>query len=90
MTLDVVTGGAGFVGSHLVDSLLSAGRRVLVIDDLSVGRLTNLEAHRDHPGFSFVQADVADKPAMLRLLDGAERVFHLAARADIVPAPLFV
>ncbi len=86
MTFDVVTGGAGFIGSHLVDSLLAAGRPVLVIDDLSVGRLANLAAHRDHPGLSFVQADVADKPEMLRLLAGAERVFHLAARADIVPS----
>ena len=86
MTLDVVTGGAGFVGSHLVDALLAVGRRVRVIDDLSVGRLANIEQHRDNPNLDFVQADVADKPAMLSHIKGAQRVFHLAARADIVPS----
>jgi UDP-glucose 4-epimerase len=86
--LDIVTGGAGFVGSHLVDALLAAGRRVRVVDDLSVGRLANVARYRDHPAFDFIQADVADKPAMLGALEGAERVFHLAARADIVPSIL--
>ncbi len=86
MSFDVVTGGAGFVGSHLVDRLLAEGARVRVIDDLSVGRLANLRQHDGNPQLEFIRADVADKAAMLRLFEGAGRVFHLAARADIVPS----
>lgn len=84
--MDVVTGGAGFVGSHLVEKLLANGRQVIAIDNLSVGRLDNLAHLADNPGLRFVEADVADKAAMMSLLNGAERVFHLAARADIVPS----
>ncbi|MBK3732708.1 UDP-glucose 4-epimerase [Azospirillum brasilense] len=83
---DVVTGGAGFIGSHLVDALVAQGRSVLAIDNLAVGRLSNLAAHEGNPAFRFVQADVADRAEMARLLAGAERVFHLAALADIVPS----
>ncbi|TWA61029.1 UDP-glucose 4-epimerase [Azospirillum brasilense] len=83
---DVVTGGAGFIGSHLVDALVAQGRTVLAIDNLAVGRLSNLAAHEGNPAFRFVQADVADRAEMARLLAGAERVFHLAALADIVPS----
>lgn len=84
--LDVVTGGAGFIGSHLVDRLMAEGRRVLVIDNLAVGRLDNLVQHRADPRFRFVQANVSDRAAMRELLAGADRVFHLAALADIVPS----
>lgn len=83
---DVVTGGAGFIGSHLVDALLAAGREVCVIDNLAVGRLENLSHHRTNPNLRIAIADVADKAAMLKLLAGADRVFHLAAMADIVPS----
>jgi len=83
---DVVTGGAGFIGSHLVDTLLAQGRRVRAIDDLSVGRAANLQQHAGNPAFELSVADVADKAAIAGLLDGADRVFHLAARADIVPS----
>jgi UDP-glucose 4-epimerase len=84
--LDVVTGGAGFIGSHLVDQLIAAKRRILVIDNLAVGRLDNLAQHKDDPHFSFVQADVSDRQTMRQLIAGADRVFHLAALADIVPS----
>lgn len=83
---DLVTGAAGFIGSHLVDALLAAGRRVVGLDNLAVGRLANLEQHRGNPAFRFVQADVADRAAMRQVMQGAERVFHLAALADIVPS----
>ncbi len=83
---DVVTGGAGFIGSHLVDALLARGRTVRVIDNLAVGRLENLQQHRNNPRFGVVVADVADKSNIQRLVAGAERVFHLAAMADIVPS----
>jgi len=83
---DIVTGGAGFIGSHLVDALLASGRPVLAIDDLSIGRRVNNAAHEGNPNFRFVEASVVDRKGMLELFPGAERVFHLAALADIVPS----
>jgi UDP-glucose 4-epimerase len=83
---DVVTGGAGFIGSHLVDALLDAGRHVQVIDDFSVGRRSNLAQHDGHPRLAVTTANVADRSAMRTLIAGAHRVFHLAARAAIVPS----
>ena len=83
---DVVTGGAGFIGSHLVDALLAQGRRVVAIDNLAVGRLANFAHHRENPSLTFIQADVADRAAMEEAFKGADRVFHLAALADIVPS----
>ena len=83
---DLVTGAAGFIGSHLVDALLASGRTVVGLDNLAVGRLANLQQHRENPNFRFIQADVADRAAMRDAIAGAERVFHLAALADIVPS----
>src|ERR1700722_763954 len=84
--LDIVTGGAGFIGSHLVDALLAAGRSVLAIDDLAVGRSVNLAQHAANPAFRFIEASVVDRVLMKELFKGADRVFHLAALADIVPS----
>ncbi|HLH87354.1 MAG TPA: SDR family oxidoreductase [Xanthobacteraceae bacterium] len=86
MDLDVVTGGGGFIGSHLVDRLIADGRSVRVLDSFVVGRRANLSQHARNPRLEIVEADVADKGAVMRAIDGAERVFHLAARADIVPS----
>jgi UDP-glucose 4-epimerase len=83
---DIVTGGAGFIGSHLVDALMAEGRSVLVIDDLAVGRRSNLVQHAANPRFRFVEASVSDRARMKELFEGADRVFHLAAMADIVPS----
>jgi UDP-glucose 4-epimerase len=83
---DIVTGGAGFIGSHLVDALLAKGRSVVAIDDLSVGRRSNLARHAANPKLRFVEANVCDRSHMLASFDGAGRVFHLAALADIVPS----
>ncbi|HVJ52105.1 MAG TPA: NAD-dependent epimerase/dehydratase family protein [Aliidongia sp.] len=83
---DVVTGGAGFIGSHLVDRLLADRRKVLVIDSMVVGRPANLAQHCDNPDLRVEIADVSDRAAMRDLIQGADRVFHLAARADIVPS----
>ena len=83
--LDIVTGGGGFIGSHLVDRLLAEERRVRVIDNFSVGNPRNLEQHRGNPRLEVVTCDIGEEP-IGTLFTGAERVFHLAARADIVPS----
>jgi UDP-glucose 4-epimerase len=84
--LDVVTGGAGFIGSHLVDRLLAEGRHVRVVDNMVSGHPRNLVQHQNNPNLEVQVGDVADMEFMRRLCQGAERVFHLAARADIVPS----
>lgn len=82
----LVTGGAGFIGSHLVDSLIAEGHEVHVIDNLSVGHLSNIQHHRDNPRFHFHERDITDLESIRPLFKDIERVFHLAARADIVPS----
>src|SRR3954469_23185312 len=84
--LDLVTGGAGFIGSHLVDRLLTEGRRVRVLDNFVVGRRANLKQHETNSRLEVIDGDVADTGRVASVLDGADRVFHLAARADIVPS----
>ncbi|MGO9607179.1 MAG: SDR family oxidoreductase [Candidatus Binataceae bacterium] len=84
--LNLVTGGAGFIGSHLVDYLLNRGERVRVIDNFVVGRRTNLKHHEENSDLEVVDADVEDGEAVTAACEGVERVFHLAARADIVPS----
>lgn len=84
--IDLVTGGGGFIGSHLVDRLLAEGRAVRVLDNFVVGRRANLKQHSGNPRLEIVEADVADRDAVDAASKGAERVFHLAARADIVPS----
>ena len=82
----LVTGGAGFIGSHLVDHLLNDGHRVTVIDNLSTGRLSNLEHQKGNPLFRFVKADIVDFEGIQSLFKDQSVVFHLAALADIVPS----
>ncbi len=84
--IDLVTGGGGFIGSHLVDRLLADGRTVRVLDNFVVGNPRNLEQHKGHRRLEVTQGDVRDRDAVDKLVGGAERVFHLAARADIVPS----
>jgi len=82
----VVTGGAGFIGSHLVERLLKDGHSVTVLDNFSTGRPENLAHLKDSPGLKVVQADIADGQAIKSHFQGADWVFHLAALADIVPS----
>jgi UDP-glucose 4-epimerase len=79
MKVSLVTGGAGFIGSHLVEAQLAAGHRVIVMDDLSTGSLGNLERIRDNPNFCLVNETIANESLLCRLLDEADEVYHLAA-----------
>lgn len=82
----LVTGGAGFIGSHLVDLLLERGHPVRVVDDFANGRRENLDAHAHDPRLAVAKVDIRDRPALEREFEGVDWVFHLAALADIVPS----
>jgi UDP-glucose 4-epimerase len=79
LVTSLVTGGAGFIGSHLVERLLAAGHRVIVLDDLSTGSLANLESVQSHPRLRLVLDTIANEPRLGELLDEADEVYHLAA-----------
>ncbi len=85
----IVTGGCGFIGSHLVDYLMGKGHEVSVIDNLTNGSIENIKQHRDNPRLKFFQLDIADyekREKLGKIFQGADWVFHLAALADIVPS----
>jgi UDP-glucose 4-epimerase len=82
----LVTGGAGFIGSHLVDRLLADGHRVTVVDNNSTGRPENLAHILDHQNLIIHVADIMDSNAIAPMFEGIDWVFHLAALADIVPS----
>src|SRR6266496_22484 len=82
----VVTGGAGFIGSHMVDLLLARGYEVRVIDNLVGGRAENLEHHRDQPKLVFRQQDLRSTDPDDALFESADYVFHFAGVGDIVPS----
>lgn len=82
----LVTGGCGFIGSHLVDRLLLEGHEVIVIDNCSTGRLENLDHQRENKNLTIVQADICDSEKISLLFENIDWVFHLAAVADIVPS----
>lgn len=82
----LVTGGAGFIGSHLVEKLVSLGHKVVAIDNLASGKRTNLENIPAGADFTFYQADVVEKETIQPYFENVDWVFHLAALADIVPS----
>ena len=86
-----ITGGAGFIGSHLAEALLATGHQVTVLDNLSTGAMENIEHLKDHQGFRYVIDSVTNEPVLAELIDGADVVFHLAAAVGvklIVEAPV--
>jgi UDP-glucose 4-epimerase len=88
----LVTGGAGFIGSHLVEALLGAGNEVVVLDSLSTGRLSNLVGIKDDPNLRFVQGSVLDDLAVDQAVRDCDVVVHLAAAVGvklIVEQPLY-
>lgn len=82
----LVTGGCGFIGSHMVDRLLAEGHEVLVIDNLASGQVRNLEHHRENKNLHVHIADISQFEKIVDLFEGVEHVYHLAALADIVPS----
>lgn len=81
----IITGAAGFIGSHLADRLLDEGHEVVAVDDLSTGRESNLSAAVAR-GARFQRVSVTDQAGLARAFEGADWVFHLAGLADIVPS----
>jgi UDP-glucose 4-epimerase len=79
----LVTGGAGFIGSHLTERLLAEGHAVTVIDDFSTGRRENVAHLASRPGFHLIEGTVLDEPLMDRLVGEADRVFHLASAVGV-------
>ncbi len=82
----LVTGGAGFIGSHLVDRLLNDGHQVIVLDNFSTGRLENLEHHKENEAITIHQVDLHKREKVEPYFEGVDWVFHMAALADIVPS----
>ena len=79
----LLTGGAGFVGSHLADALLERGHSVTIVDDLSTGSIANVAHLKGRPGFTYVIDTIMKEPLTAELVDGADVVFHLAAAVGV-------
>lgn len=79
----LVTGGAGFIGSHLIENLIGRGKTVCVLDDLSTGRVSNIEKYFDHPGFSFVEDSVLNQKSVDSCVGSCREVVHLAAAVGV-------
>jgi len=79
----LITGGAGFIGSHLAERLLQAGHEVGVIDNLSTGSIDNIAHLKRMPGFSYVIDTIDNEPLLAESIDGSEVVFHLAAAVGV-------
>ena len=79
----LVTGGAGFIGSHIVDHLIEKGKPVRVIDNLASGSMENLAQWHDHDLFEFVEADLLDKDKLIDVIKGCDEVYHFAANPEV-------
>src|SRR5688500_7869784 len=79
----LITGGAGFIGSHLCEALIERGEQVTAIDDLSTGSAKNLAKIRSHPQFRLVVDTVANVPVLSELVDTSDLVVHLAAAVGV-------
>lgn len=79
----LVTGGAGFIGSHLADALLAEGNRIVALDDFSTGRMDNIAHLMDHPDFELVRGNITDEGVVDDLASGADVLVHLAASVGV-------
>lgn len=84
--ISLVTGGAGFIGSHIVDRLIEEGHEVRVIDNFSTGRPQNLDHQKENPLLKIYQKDIRNIEEIKSIFEGVDYVFHMAALADIVPS----
>ncbi len=83
MSHALITGGAGFIGSHLAEALLAAGQHVVAIDNLSTGRLSNIAHLLDRPEFQFVNETILNEGVMDRLVSECDIIYHLAAAVGV-------
>ncbi len=83
MPTSLITGGAGFIGSHLAETLLQRGEHVIVVDDLSTGRSQNIAHIVNHPNLEWIHRSVDDAALMAQVVDRADRVYHLAAAVGV-------
>ncbi|HAH47897.1 GDP-mannose 4,6-dehydratase [Gimesia sp.] len=79
----LVTGGAGFIGSHLCEQLIQQGQEVTAVDDLSTGFLQNLDGIIDHPNFTFRTGSITDPVLMAEMVQGVDTIYHLAAAVGV-------
>jgi len=79
----LITGGAGFIGSHLADGLLRQGHEVVILDDLCTGSIHNIEPLKHKRGFSYVIDSIFNRPLLAELIDDCDAVFHLAASVGV-------
>lgn len=84
----MVTGGAGFIGSHVADHLLAGGAQVVVYDNLGTGSRQNLAQHIDHPALRIAEEDVLDLATLCERMEGVDTVFHFQANADVRGGPV--
>jgi UDP-glucose 4-epimerase len=82
----LVTGGCGFIGSHLSEMLLAEGHEVIIIDNLACGRIENLSSFRDNNNYKYYNLDIRDRASIEPLFADVDWVFHMAGLADIVPS----
>ena len=88
----LITGGAGFIGSHLAESLVTEGKEVFVIDDLSTGSLANIAHLRDNPNFHFTKGSILNSADLAPLVDQVDFIYHFAAAVGVelvVRSPVF-
>src|SRR2546425_12126734 len=83
LPLTLVTGGAGFIGSHLVERLLADGKNVVVLDDCSTGSLENLRAVQAHPRLRLIESKISACAELPELVSQCESIFHLAAAVGV-------
>jgi len=79
----LITGGAGFIGSHLADKLLRQGHAVTIVDDLCTGAIQNIESLKTRPGFNYVVDSIFNRPLLAELIDDHDSIFHLAASVGV-------
>jgi len=79
----LITGGAGFIGSHLTHRLISEGRKVTILDNLSVGKTENIQQWSNNPNFTFMKGDLKNPKAITKAIQSSQTIFHLAANPEV-------